>query len=143
MSDITILTVPAFSALSNLAFQLRREVFVIEQRVPPELENDQEDLTAIHMVAIQGGDVCGTLRIVRRPEHFKIGRVAVGQAFRGRGIARAMMVEAMDRYGDEAARRFYLTAQTDKVSLYEKLGYSSFGQPFLDAGILHLAMKNY
>jgi predicted GNAT family N-acyltransferase len=143
MQDMTILTVPVFSALCNLAFQLRREVFVIEQRVPPELENDAEDLTAIHMVAICNGDVCGALRIVIRPEHHKIGRVAVGQAFRGRGIARAMMLKAMDAYGGAAAGRFYLTAQADKVSLYEKLGYKVFGQPFMDAGIAHLAMKNY
>ena len=49
--------------------------------------------------------------------------------------------EAMDRYGDEAARRFYLTAQTDKVSLYEKLGYSSFGHRLNDAGNIKMAMK--
>ena len=143
MSDLTILTVPVFSALCNLAFNLRRDVFVIEQRVPPELENDNEDLTAIHMVAIQDGDVCGTLRIVKRPEHYKIGRVAVGRAFRGRGIAKAMMLKAMADHADSAKGRFYLTAQTDKVSLYEKLGFKAFGQQFMDAGIPHLAMKNY
>jgi predicted GNAT family N-acyltransferase len=143
MSDLTILTVPVFSTLANLAFNLRREVFVIEQRVPPELENDDEDLTAIHMVAIWNGDVCGTLRLVRRPEHHKIGRVAVGQPFRGKGIAKAMMLKAMDDYGDAARGRFYLTAQTDKITLYEKLGYKAYGQQFMDAGIPHLAMKNY
>lgn len=143
MSDLTILTVPVFSALANLAFNLRREVFVIEQRVPPELENDEEDMTAIHMVAICDGDVCGTLRVVRRPEHYKIGRVAVGLPYRGKGIAKAMMLRAMDDYRDACDNRFYLTAQTDKVALYEKLGFKAYGQAFMDAGIPHLAMKNY
>jgi predicted GNAT family N-acyltransferase len=143
MSDITILTVPVFSALANLAFNLRREVFVIEQRVPPEEELDSEDLTAIHMVAISGGEVCGTLRVIKRPEHHKIGRVAVAQAFRGRGIARALMLKAMDDHRDLADGRFYLTAQTDKVTLYQKLGFKAFGQEFMDGGIPHLAMKNY
>ena len=143
MSDLTILTVPVFSAIANLAFNLRREVFVIEQKVPPELENDEEDLTAIHMVAIQGGDVCGALRIVKRPEHYKIGRVAVGLPYRGRGIARTMMLKAMDDHRDACRNRFYLTAQTDKVSLYEKLGFKAYGEEFMDAGIPHLAMKNY
>ena len=143
MSDLTILTVPVFSSLANLAFNLRREVFVIEQKVPPDLENDEEDLTAIHMVAIQDGDVCGALRIVKRPEHYKIGRVAVGLPYRGKGIAKAMMLRAMDDHRDACGNRFYLTAQTDKVSLYEKLGFKAYGEEFMDAGIPHLAMKNY
>jgi predicted GNAT family N-acyltransferase len=143
MSEITILTVPVFSALANLAFNLRREVFVIEQRVPPEEELDSEDLTATHMVAISDGEVCGTLRVIRRPEHHKIGRVAVAQVFRGKGIARALMLKAMDDHRDAADGRFYLTAQTDKVTLYQKLGFKAFAQEFMDGGIPHLAMKNY
>ncbi|MBL0375257.1 GNAT family N-acetyltransferase [Rhizobium sp. KVB221] len=143
MSDITILTVPVFSALANLAFNLRREVFVIEQKVPPEEELDSEDLTAIHMVAIVDGEVCGTLRILRRPEHYKIGRVAVSQPYRGMGIARALMVKAMEERREECGDRFYLTSQSDKVGFYEKLGFTAFGEEFMDAGIPHLAMKNY
>ncbi|WP_137155196.1 GNAT family N-acetyltransferase [Rhizobium sp. FKL33] len=138
-----ILVAPVFSTLANLGFQLRRTVFVLEQKVPAEEEVDADDLTAIHMVALMEGEVAGVLRIVRRPEHLKIGRVAVDSAFRGRGIAGAMMSRVLEDYSGEVGGRFFLTAQTDKVGLYERFGFKVFGQEFMDAGIPHLAMKTY
>jgi predicted GNAT family N-acyltransferase len=39
--------------------------------------------------------------------------------------------------------RFYLTAQSDKVALYERFGFTAYGDEFLDGGMPHLAMKNY
>jgi predicted GNAT family N-acyltransferase len=143
MDEPILLTVPMFSTLCNLAFQLRRTVFVLEQKVPAEEECDADDLTAIHVIAIAGGEVCGTLRVVRRPEHYKIGRVAVAQASRGKGIAGKMIRKVMEEHDRAAGGRFYLTAQTDKVGLYQRFGFVAFGEPFLDAGISHLAMKNY
>ena len=95
MSDIIILAVPVFSTLANAAFALRREVFVWEQKVPEEEELDSYDLTAIHYVAVAEGNVVATLRLIEQPEHMKIGRVAVHQAWRGKGVARKLIEKAM------------------------------------------------
>ena len=143
MTDIAILTVPPFSTLCNAAFALRREVFVWEQKVPEAEENDADDLTATHFVAIAKGEVVGTLRLIDKPEHTKIGRVAVRGAFRGRGIARAMMTAAMDHARARGRDRFYLTAQSDKLGMYEKLGFAAFGPEFEDGGMPHRAMRSY
>ena len=141
--DIAILVVPPFSTLCNAAFALRREVFVWEQKVPEAEEHDADDMTATHFVAVAEGEVVGTLRLIALPEHVKIGRVAVRQAFRGRGIARQMMLAAMAHARAQGSDRFYLTAQTDKVALYEKLGFVAFGGEFQDGGMPHRAMRNY
>ena len=141
--DIAILVVPPFSTLCNAAFALRREVFVWEQKVPEAEEHDADDMTATHFVAVAEGEVVGTLRLIALPEHVKIGRVAVRQAFRGRGIARQMMLAAMAHARAQRSDRFYLTAQTDKVALYEKLGFVAFGGEFQDGGMPHRAMRNY
>ena len=143
MLDITILIVPPFSTLCNAAFALRREVFVWEQNVPEEEEHDADDLTATHMVAVVAGEVVGTLRLIDRPEHVKIGRVAVRQAFRGHGIAKKMMLAAMDHARATGRERFYLTAQSDKLSFYERLGFAAFGPEFQDGGMPHRAMRSY
>jgi predicted GNAT family N-acyltransferase len=144
MSDaLTILTVPLFSELGNLGLALRREVFIREQNVPEEDEFDSYDLTATHVVAVLGGDVAGALRILFLPEHVKIGRVVVGRDWRGKGIASEMMRYAMELARARGATRFYLTAQIDKLALYEKLGFVAFGEPFQDGGMPHLAMKTY
>lgn len=143
MSDPLILVVPLFSDLGNLGLALRRNVFIGEQGVPPEEEFDHYDLTASHIVALLDGSVVGTLRILFLDEHAKFGRVAVSAAARGRGIATAMMRFAMDHAKSRGETRFYLTAQSDKLALYEKLGYVAFGDEFQDGGMPHFAMKNY
>lgn len=118
-------------------------MFVHEQHVPPEEEFDAYDLTATHVVALLGGDVVGALRILFLDEHAKFGRVAVAASARGKGIASAMMRFAMGHAAGRGETRFYLTAQIDKLALYEKLGFVAFGEEFQDGGMPHLAMKTY
>jgi len=142
-NTIAVLQVPAFSPLCNAAFAVRREVFVHEQHVPEELEHDADDFTAFHFVAILEGEVVGTLRVIDKPEHAKIGRVAVLKRWRGRGAAKAMILAAMDFMREKGQHRFYLTAQTDKLGMYEKLGFTAFGEIFDDAGMPHRAMRTY
>lgn len=139
----TILIVPPFSTLGNAAFALRREVFVWEQKVPQAEENDADDLTATHFVAVLDGEVVGTLRLIIKPEHVKIGRVAVRHAFRGQGHARQMILAAMEHCRAQGQDRFYLTSQSDKLGFYERLGYVAFGPEFEDGGMPHRAMRTY
>ena len=143
MSSLTILTVPVFSTLCNAAFALRREVFVWEQKVPEAEENDEFDLTATHYVAVADGEVVGTLRLIELVEHTKIGRVAVRSAYRGRGVARQLIERAMADARQAGRNKFYLTAQSDKLGLYHKLGFVEFGPEFMDGGMPHRAMRDY
>ena len=143
MPDLVILPVPVFSSLCNLAFALRHEVFVREQHVPPEEENDADDLHASHFVALFEGEVVGTLRLLEKPEHVKIGRVAVRRSCRGRGIARQLIAAAMAAARRRGHERFYLTAQADKLGFYEQLGFVAFGPEFVDGGMPHRAMRDY
>jgi predicted GNAT family N-acyltransferase len=143
MSAPLVLTVPLTSDLGLLGMALRREVFVVEQNVPEDEETDAIDLSCTHVVAIDNGMVVGALRIIFMDEHVKIGRVAVKASARGRGIATAMMQFAMDLARARGETRFYLTAQIDKLTLYEKLGFVAYGDQFLDGGMPHLAMKTY
>lgn len=143
MSELFIFPVPVFSLLSNAAFALRREVFVWEQKVPEAEEHDEHDLTATHFVAVLEGEVVGTLRLIELAEHTKIGRVAVHQAFRGRGIARRLISAAMAYARHKGSQRFYLTAQSDKLGFYQSLGFVAFGPEFMDGGMPHRAMRDY
>ena len=135
------MAVPVFSTLCNAAFRLRRAVFITEQNVPEDEEFDAYDLKATHVVALNSGEVCGTLRVIRDEEHIKIGRVVVAIAARGHGVASAMIEFAIGL--QPAGSRFYLTAQTDKTMLYEKFGFVAFGDIFDDGGMPHIAMKTY
>jgi predicted GNAT family N-acyltransferase len=143
MAAPLILAVPLFSHLGNLALALRREVFVGEQHVPAAIEFDAYDHAATHLVALADGDVVGTLRLVWLDAHAKFGRVAVARAARRHGIATALMRHGMELARARGETRFYLTAQIDKLALYEKLGFVACGDPFEEGGMPHLAMKTY
>lgn len=143
MPDVVLAVVPVFSPVGNLAFALRRAVFIDEQQVEDE-EFDVDDLKATHLVAIAEGAVVGTLRIIALPEHTRIGRVAVRRDWRGRGIGARLMARAMEIARDRGETRFWLAAQADKTGFYQRFGFVAYGESEDDgSGIPHLKMKTY
>ena len=124
------------------AMAIRHAVFVQEQSVPPELEQDEFDWTASHVVAFVDESPVGTARVrMTDPTTAKIERVAVLAEHRGRGVGVALMhaVEQIARtLGATTAK---LGAQTHAIGFYAALGYETYGDPFDDAGIPHRYMK--
>jgi predicted GNAT family N-acyltransferase len=123
------------------ALALRHEVFVVEQRVPLEEEVDRHDETALHLVAVDGGRVVATCRLVDEGGTSKLGRMAVAASARRRGLASALLAEAEARARKGGAARIALAAQTGALALYERAGYTAYGDRFLDAGIEHVMME--
>jgi predicted GNAT family N-acyltransferase len=123
------------------ALDLRHEVFVVEQRVPLEEEMDEHDDTALHLVAVEDGSVVATARVVMDGETAKLGRVAVAASARRRGIASQLIAAGEAHARVNGAARVALAAQTGALALYERAGYTAYGERFLDAGIEHLMME--
>ncbi len=122
------------------ALAVRREVFVVEQSVPVEIEQDELDATAIHVVAGCSGETVGTARLTR-DEEARIGRVAVLPPWRRQGIA-GMMLAALEAEARKlGAAEVSLHSQSYIQSLYDKLGYRVTGPPFVEAGIDHVPMS--
>jgi predicted GNAT family N-acyltransferase len=141
--DVVVVVAPVFSPLANLAFALRREVFIDEQQVQDD-EFDADDLTATHLVALAEGAVVGTLRIILEEQHTRIGRVAVRRSWRGHGIGSRLMARALELARERGESRFWLSAQADKADFYQRFGFVPYGEPEDDgSGILHLRMKTY
>jgi predicted GNAT family N-acyltransferase len=124
----------------DACFALRMRVFVDEQGVPPWEEVDDYDETAEHFVALAGGKVVGTARLVDKGEGIgKVGRVAVEKEFRQLGVGRELMLTIMD-FAARHHRKLTLDAQLPVMSFYERFGFVAEGPVFLDAGIEHRAM---
>ena len=121
------------------ALAVRHAVFVVEQGVPLELERDELDASAVHVVAASSGEVVGTARLTLEAE-LRIGRVAVLPPWRRRGIA-GMLVSALEAEARRlGAAEVSLHSQSYVRSLYAKLGYAVAGEPFVEAGIDHVLM---
>jgi predicted GNAT family N-acyltransferase len=120
---------------------LRHEVFVGEQGVPRELEIDEHDERAVHMVAFEDGQLVGTCRVLQAGSQAKFGRLVVARAARGRGIGAALLAAAERRAREMGCNQMVLAAQTSAMGLYERAGYTARGEVYLDAGIEHMTME--
>ncbi|MFZ6642094.1 GNAT family N-acetyltransferase [Undibacterium sp. TC4M20W] len=132
------LVIADWATLQKDAQAIRYEVFVIEQKIPVELEWDAADAECLHAVAYEvDGKAVGTGRLL--PDAH-IGRMAVLATARGLGVGaqilRALMKEAKAR-GEVAVR---LNAQQSAENFYLKEGYTRDGEIFEEAGIPHVSM---
>lgn len=141
-SDI-ILQVPVFSDLANLAFTLRREVFVTEQGVPAEEELDEYDLTADHYVLVKDGTVVATTRVIYKEEGCKLSRFAVRKAERGHGVGGRLLAFVLADLKAKGKPRVFMSAQSDKIGFYAKYGFHAYGDEYHECDILHRMMKNW
>jgi len=124
----------------DAALALRYDVFCIEQGVSLEEERDGRDDEALHLVAVDGGVVVATCRLLSEGPEVKLGRMAVAPSHRGRRLAAALLVEADTRARELGARRIVLAAQLSAQAVYERAGYAPYGDVFPDAGIEHVMM---
>ena len=122
------------------ALALREEVFCGEQGVSLAEERDGRDEEALHLVVVDDGVVVGTCRLLVEGTTVKLGRMAVSRTRRGVGLARALITEAEARARALGAERMELAAQLNAQALYDRAGYASYGDVFLDAGIEHVMM---
>lgn len=123
------------------ALRLRHEVFCVEQGVPEREELDGRDGEGIHLVALGGGELLGTCRVLMVGRTAQFSRLAVRPSARRRGIATALLEEAEAQTRAAGGRRMVLHAQTYARSLYERAGYRPRGGVFTEAGIEHIAME--
>ncbi len=122
-------------------FALRYEVFVNEQGVPPEIELDREDETALHILAEEDGMTVGCARVIFHAGEAHIGRLAVKKAYRGRGVGAAICRFVIEHCKENGCLRIWLGAQLHAVGFYEKLGFQPKGEIFVEAGMEHIEME--
>lgn len=121
------------------AWRVRYEVFVIEQGVPAEAELDAHDPSSEHALAISAsGEAIATGRLLADGH---IGRMAVLQAWRGRGAGSAVLSALLVRARERGFDAVHLSAQTQAQSFYQRFGFTPHGAIYLDVGIPHIDMS--
>ncbi|MQF98940.1 MAG: GNAT family N-acetyltransferase [SAR202 cluster bacterium] len=121
---------------------IRTEVFVNEQGVPPEVEFDNYDETAIHAVAYEYDKIVGTGRlIIDTATDARIGRMAVNESSRRKGVGSQILAFLENTAKSNGIRHITLHAQHYVRDFYEENGYREQGETFVEAGILHVEMS--
>jgi predicted GNAT family N-acyltransferase len=124
----------------NAALDLRKRVFAVEQGVDPAADRDGRDHGALHLVAVDDGEVVGTCRLVMHGARARLGRLAVMASRRREGLGAALLAEADRQARAAGARLIDLHAQLPARELYLRGGYVERGAVFVEEGIEHVAM---
>lgn len=126
------------------AFAIRRQVFVEEQGLFQESDQDAEDPRSIHLVALRGREVVGTVRVFPVADsqgHWVGGRLAVVRRERATGAGEGLVREAMRTVKRRRCTKFTATIQRRNVRWFERLGWWRVGEPFELLGHSHQLMQ--
>ncbi|KRM96224.1 acetyltransferase [Liquorilactobacillus aquaticus DSM 21051] len=122
------------------ALYIRKIVFVEEQKVPVELELDNEESAQYYVVYEEGARVA-TARVLREQDGvWHIQRVATLKEYRHRGFAKKLLQRIESDAKLENTAYLTLGAQDQVQAFYRALGYVVKGKGFMDAGIPHHRM---
>jgi len=126
------------------AFNIRRRVFVEQQGIPEEIELDEYDRVARHIIVKDGDKAIATAR-VQFPEKgiAKIERMAVLKEFRRRGIGSNIILFLSEEFKERKVEQVVLHAQYAVVDFYRSCGFKETGEPFIEAGIRHIKMEKH
>ena len=132
--------------LGTDAAKLRVAVFVEEQGIPPEMEWDEADKTALHAVAynrlnapLATGRLLPT-ETVNGVASCKLGRMAVHRVMRGSKIGRDVLNTLMTAAKARGDAEIVLHAQLSAENFYLKQGFTARGTPFDEVDIPHQEM---
>lgn len=108
------------------AQQIRHQVFVEEQGIPAELEYDEADRTATHVLAYQDARAIATGRLLIEEDKLGIlGRIAVVAGVRGQGIG-GQVVRQLEQCAVAAGvQRLILHPHAYLEKFYTALGYQT------------------
>ena len=119
-------------------WRLRQSVFVVEQACPyPDLDGRDTEPGTRH-VLLEDDGLLGYARVLDDGEVWRIGRVVLAPAARGRGLADPLMQTALSVC---PGRDVVLDAQAPLTGWYATLGFEVDGPEFVEDGIPHLPMR--
>lgn len=118
---------------------VRGQVFIIGQNIDWEIEFDGLDQESVLFNAYIDNQIAGVARLYKN----KVGRVATLEQFRNKGVARAIMLFIEQYATENGYKELKLNAQLHVKEFYDKLGYESIGDVFLEADIEHITMIKY
>lgn len=128
---------------NNPGHAIRQTVFVNEQGFDFDLEFDEKDKTAFHVLVFSDSIpvAVGRFFIMEDGITAYLGRIAVLKEYRGKRIGAYLLSQLEQEAKQKGVQFAMLGAQLHAKGFYEKYGYKSFGEEFDDCGKMHIHMK--
>lgn len=133
-----------YASSSESLHAVRDAVFAREQGVPAAIERDALDPDCVHVLARDlSGEAIGTARMAPPGQDLpaKIGRMAVLEGWRGRGVGAALLRGLLHEARLRGWHEVVLHAQAPVIGFYRRYGFAEHGPRFMEADIEHQAMR--
>jgi predicted GNAT family N-acyltransferase len=124
---------------AEIAFDIRRKVFVEEQHVTCEEEYDQFENSSTHYLVYEDEKPVGTARWRKTDKGIKLERFAVLQESRNSGAGTAILNKVLEDV-IPLKEKIYLHAQITAINFYLKAHFVTEGDEFVEANIRHYKM---
>lgn len=124
-------------------FDIRRKVFIEEQHIPDEIEFDELDAEAMHVIVYEESGskkAVATGRIIYDGEYCRIGRIAVLKEYRGKKYGDFTVRMLLNKAFTADIHEVTIDAQVKAIEFYHKIGFQDVGIDFMEAGIPHRKM---
>ncbi len=139
-SDDDPWSVTVYDELPAEAVAIRTAVFMDEQGFQDEFDAIDDD--AAHLVGFMGEKPAACARVYWNEQRgcYVVGRIAVDRELRGQSLGARILQAAEDLIAARGGSRSELSAQERASGFYEKQGYASCGEGYLDEGCPHIWM---
>lgn len=118
----------------------RMEIFLLEQNIKC-LDTDDVDYDSLHVFFEHKGRVVAYFRAFEDGnDTVKIGRVLTLK--HGNGLGKRLMLEGMEKVKEHfGCSRIILHSQKHAEGFYEKLGFETVSDEYLEEGVVHVTMS--
>ena len=119
-------------------------MFCEEQNISEDIEFDNLDHLCNHFMIYKESEAIATARVRKKENHiFKIERVAVLLEYRKLKVGTLLISEIIKYYHKiNKKNSIILHSQVAVEDFYKSLNFTSYGDRFLEDGILHIAMRH-
>lgn len=120
----------------------RAEVFLLEQRIICQ-DLDNVDYESLHCFYTDGKRITAYLRAFYSNEKDKV--VTVGRVLtleHKKGLGRELMKESIEEIKKKfVCKKISVHAQKQAIGFYEKMGFVTVSDEFLEEGVVHVTME--
>ena len=117
----------------------RAKVFMFEQKIWY-LDMDNVDYAACHLFLEENGEVAAYLRAFKGESDGEIHIGRVLSVEHNKGFGTRLMNNALEYFKKNGVESIVLNSQIPAVRFYQKLGFNTVGDEFIEAGIPHIKM---
>jgi predicted GNAT family N-acyltransferase len=118
-------------------FAIRRKVFVEEQHIPDNIEFDEYDSEAMHVIVYEEAGsrtAVATGRISYNGQDCQLGRIAVLKEYRGRKYGDFTVRLLLNKAFTAGINEVTINCQKEVEEFYNKIGFHRVGSNFTEAG---------